>query len=98
MKARQPNAPKSAPGKNMPARTVKSKTAKTEKTGAISGHAASNGDARAAGPTGVSPAERRRMIEQAAYQRAARRHFAPGGELRDWLEAEAEVDRLLKSS
>jgi hypothetical protein len=32
-----------------------------------------------------------RMIAEAAYYRAERRGFAPGGEEIDWLEAEAEV-------
>lgn len=98
MKARQTTAPKSMLDKNKTARTVKNKTAKTVKTGALSGHASPNGDARGAGPTHIHPTERRRMIEQAAYLRAARRNFAPGGELQDWLEAEAEVERLLQSS
>ncbi len=39
---------------------------------------------------------RRRMIEQAAYFHAERRGFAEGGALQDWLDAEAEVDRLLR--
>jgi hypothetical protein len=34
---------------------------------------------------------RRRQIEIAAYYRAERRGFAPGGELEDWLEAEREL-------
>lgn len=39
-------------------------------------------------------AERRRArIAEAAYYRAERRGFAPGGEDQDWFEAEAEVDR-----
>lgn len=33
----------------------------------------------------------RAMIAEMAYYRAERRGFAPGGELEDWLEAEAEV-------
>jgi len=33
----------------------------------------------------------RRLIAEAAYYRAERRGFAPGGEELDWLEAEAEV-------
>jgi hypothetical protein len=57
--------------------------------------------AKAATPAAQEPArhsdadERRRLIAQAAYFRAERRGFAPGGEERDWLEAEAEVDALL---
>jgi hypothetical protein len=43
----------------------------------------------------VTPAigadERQILIEQAAYFRAEKRGFAPGGELQDWIEAEAEV-------
>lgn len=35
--------------------------------------------------------ERNRRIAIAAYYRAERRGFAPGGELEDWLEAEREV-------
>jgi hypothetical protein len=43
----------------------------------------------------ISPEQRRTMIEQAAYYRAEKRGFAPGGELEDWLWAEAEIDRAL---
>ena len=39
-------------------------------------------------------AERLRMIAEAAYFRAERRGFAPGGEAEDWLTAEAEIDVL----
>jgi hypothetical protein len=45
--------------------------------------------------TVFSEEERRRMIAEAAYFRAARREFAPGGELQDWLAAEREVNALL---
>lgn len=49
--------------------------------------------------TGITVSEdaRRAMIEQAAYLRAERRGFSPGGEVEDWLAAEAEVDALLKA-
>jgi len=43
----------------------------------------------------VAPEERERMVAIAAYYRAERRSFAPGDELRDWLEAETEVEGLL---
>jgi len=46
----------------------------------------------------VSAAERQRMIREAAYCRYARRNFADGHALDDWLAAEAEVDRLLEQS
>ena len=36
--------------------------------------------------------ERQLRIAQAAYYIAERREFAPGNELEDWLQAEAEVE------
>ena len=39
----------------------------------------------------VTRAEMARLIAEAAYFRAAARHFAPGGEVEDWLGAEREV-------
>ena len=44
----------------------------------------------------LTPEARRALIAEAAYLRAERRGFAPGHETEDWLEAEAEVDSLLK--
>ena len=41
------------------------------------------------------PETRASMIAQAAYYRAERRGFDPGHELDDWLDAEAEIDRLI---
>lgn len=35
------------------------------------------------------------MIAMAAYYHAEKRHFAPGGELQDWLAAEHEVRQQL---
>lgn len=46
---------------------------------------------------GVPPEERTRLIAEAAYFKAAQRGFAKGGELEDWIEAEAEIDALLDS-
>lgn len=45
----------------------------------------------------VSADTRRQMIEQSAYLRAERRGFTAGGEVEDWLLAEAEVDALLRA-
>jgi hypothetical protein len=36
----------------------------------------------------------RGMIAMAAYYRAAARHFSPGHELDDWLEAERQINAL----
>jgi DNA repair exonuclease SbcCD ATPase subunit len=44
----------------------------------------------------VSAAQRRQMIAEAAYFRAEKRGFDGGDALRDWCEAEAEVDARLR--
>jgi hypothetical protein len=38
------------------------------------------------------------LVARAAYFRAEKRGFAPGGELQDWVEAEADVLRLTGSA
>ena len=48
-------------------------------------------------PLSVTPEERRRMIESAAYARAERRGFVAGDPMDDWLQAESEVDSRLIS-
>lgn len=45
----------------------------------------------------VAPEDRFRFIAEAAYFKAEQRGFAEGGELGDWVEAEAEIDALLDS-
>lgn len=44
----------------------------------------------------VSPDQHRHYVEVAAYYIAERRGFPGDGTLEDWLQAEAEVERLLK--
>ena len=47
----------------------------------------------------VDPKQRLALIAEAAFFRAEKRGFAPGGEREDWLAAEAEVDaKLLRSA
>jgi len=46
---------------------------------------------------GLSPEERLRMIEQAAYFRAQQRSFNGGDPVEDWLVAEREINRPLPS-
>ncbi len=38
------------------------------------------------------------MIAEAAYYRAEQRGFAPGNEMSDWLQAEADVEGVLRTS
>lgn len=54
-------------------------------------------DDRSPGPATLDPQARHQMIACAAYCRAEKRSFAGGAELQlqDWLEAEAEIDRML---
>lgn len=42
---------------------------------------------------GQGQADRQQMVAEAAYYRAQNRDFAPGHELDDWLDAEAEIAR-----
>jgi hypothetical protein len=44
---------------------------------------------------GISAEQRRNYVEVAAFYIAERRGFAPGNLLDDWVQAEAEIDRLL---
>jgi hypothetical protein len=64
--------------------------------------AAKRGRGDAAAEPGSGPAlsaqDRRMLIARAAYFRAEKRGFAPGAELQDWIEAEAEVLRLIGES
>ncbi len=46
-------------------------------------------------PAGVPLEQRRHYVEMAAYYIAERRSFAPGNPLEDWVQAEAEIDRLI---
>jgi hypothetical protein len=46
----------------------------------------------------MSHDELQRLVAEAAYFRAQRRGFEPGYELQDWVEAEAEVRRLIGRS
>ena len=39
----------------------------------------------------VTPADRHRLIAEAAYRLAERRGFEPGHELEDWLTAEQQI-------
>lgn len=59
--------------------------------------AAAETPARAKGrkPSSVPLEQRTHYIEMAAYYIAERRGFAPGNPLEDWVQAEAEIDRLL---
>jgi hypothetical protein len=50
---------------------------------------------RPVAPPSISAQEHQMLVARAAYFRAEKRGFAPGGELQDWVEAEAELLRLI---
>lgn len=43
----------------------------------------------------ITSDELRKLVEEAAYYRAKQRGFAPGHEVEDWVQAEAEVLRRI---
>jgi hypothetical protein len=45
----------------------------------------------------VDPETKQLMIAEAAYYCAEKRGFVPGCELEDWLEAEAQMEALLRA-
>lgn len=60
-----------------------------------------NGSSRQASGPGESDSRdcpREQMIAEAAYYRAEQRGFAPGSEMSDWLQAEADVEHVLHNS
>ena len=54
-------------------------------------------DAPGSGQNGAQPTPEQlyRMIQETAYYKAKARNFAPGHEVQDWIEAEAEVRERL---
>jgi hypothetical protein len=76
---------------------AKQAPAKTAATKAAPKKAAAPKAARAPAkkPKSVPQEQRRNYIEMAAYYIAERRGFTPGNPLEDWVQAEAEIDRLL---
>jgi hypothetical protein len=45
----------------------------------------------------ISPAERMKMIAEAAYFMAAKRGFSQGNEMEDWVSAQRQVDSALNA-
>ena len=54
-----------------------------------------NSETKISGFAKIDADERYKRVAQAAYFRAEKRGFAPGGELQDWLEAEADIQQQL---
>jgi hypothetical protein len=73
-------------------------TARTESGTRSKGNGKARPSVRAVGPEAASgnvDCPREQMIAEAAYFRAEQRGFAPGNEMADWLQAEADVEAIL---
>lgn len=79
-----------------PRRRTATKTAATARTGRSRRQVEAVARAHASAHAAVTDEERHHMIAAIAYFQAERRGFVPGGELDDWLQAEREVDELLR--
>lgn len=84
-------------GARAPGATANRRPAKTApdapSSDVIQTGASSNASTRA----DMSPEEIYRLIQETAYYKAKARGFAPGHEVQDWIEAEAEVRMRLES-
>ena len=58
----------------------------------------SDSEVRPGAASAIGAQERQMLVARAAYFRAEKRGFAPGGELQDWVEAETEVLRMIGSA
>jgi len=77
--------------------------AKTVNAPAIEKHAGKHTETAASAPkksakkASVTPEQRYRMIQEAAYYRAEQRGFATGHEAEDWNASEAQIDAMLNA-
>jgi hypothetical protein len=84
-----------AAAKPEPAAKVKASPKTAPAKAAPKKAAAAVARSRAKKAPAVSPEQRKYYVEVAAYHIAERRGFALGNPLEDWVQAEAEIDRLL---
>ena len=71
----------------------KERRATPRKTAAASSTPKSPRKDDGASPKGLSNEDLYKLIQETAYFKAKARGFAPGREVQDWIEAEAEVRR-----
>jgi len=74
----------------------KSDTVSKPKSGRMARQARESGELNVAPASDAVPREQ--LIAVAAYFRAELRGFAPGNEMSDWLDAEADVEHMLGSN
>lgn len=94
-------APKFQDGRNGPGKKHAGDPLKTRLKGGDKGNRSSAGDVLKEDAStesfakGITNEEKRQLIAKAAYFRSEKRSFVPGYELDDWLEAEAEIEKML---
>ena len=91
--AKPKKAPAAKPAEAQPAAKPAAKVA--DKAPAKPRKKAAAGTTMVQKPSAPSLEERQRWVATAAYHKAEKRGFAPGYEVQDWLEAEAEIDQLI---
>ena len=74
---------------------AKSSAAPAKKSAPTPAESKSAVPAKAPAKTALTPAERMKMIAEAAYYLAEKRGFKGGNELSDWVAAEKQVDSLI---
>lgn len=85
-----PDAPQTPPAET----AAKKATARKKTTAAArSAHRENPGSLKQLAT--VTPEQRQKMIEEAAFYKAEKRNFAPGHEQEDWTDAEREIDELI---
>ena len=85
----------SAPAETTAKRTVKKKAEVAEPKEAKTSKARPRPKAATKKPSDATKKELKHLIAAAAYHRAEKRGFAPGYELQDWLDAEAEINEMM---
>ncbi len=89
--------PKAAkPAAKAPAEPAAKKTPAPRKAAARAAPAKSATGGRPQSVPDLTPDQRRYYVEVAAYYIAERRGFYGGSEMDDWVQAEAEIDRLVR--
>jgi len=97
-KAKKNKASKPGPKKDFIMKTSRADLSNFVETAGSAGGTEANMAAAISAMTQVTTEEKRQLVAEAAYYRAERRSFAPGYELEDWLDAEAEIDTMLSKS
>ncbi len=83
-----------SPAKKSPTTSTAAKVSTKAAATTVEAKSETTGKPAASKPL-LSPAERMKMIAEAAYYLAQKRGFTGGNELTDWVAAEKQVDALV---